>query len=254
VVTLRFSETIKNTDPALVVSRRHEEWLLENDHPVYSQRALDFAHQMLTKRDRVRKGTFSASSLGECMREQQFTYLGMSKLPPDAKNAMKMQNGSFMHLRWQMAGLTEGWLWKAEVAVMSTPLGLQGTMDGVCFEDSILELKSINVNGFSRVTAFGPLHPHLFQMATYMLCTGRRKGIFIYECKDNQEYKEIPVTDADVPLDEAELQARAMWASVDQQKLFEPLEKCIDKTGWKYNSCPYRDRCLSIHEWGEVSG
>jgi hypothetical protein len=237
----------------LVVSRRHDAWLLENDHPVYSERAKAFAAMVFRSKDRVRKGTFSASSLGECMREQQFTYLGMPKLPPDQKNAMKMHNGSFMHLRWQMAGLSEGWLKDAEVPIGKNPFNLSGTMDGIVDDDSVLELKSINVNGFSRVTAFGPLHPHLFQMATYMLCSRRERGVFIYECKDNQEYQEIQVSRADLPMDEAEHQAGAMWASVDQQMLFEPLEKCIDKTGWKYNSCPFRDRCLVIHEWGEVA-
>jgi hypothetical protein len=250
---MRFSETIKHSSPELVVSRRHDAWLLENDHPVYSQRALDFAYQMLTKRDRVRKGTISASSLGECQRYQQFVYLGMPKLPHDQKNAMKMQNGAFMHLRWQMAGLTEGWLDKAEVAVANTPLGLMGTMDGVCYDGSILELKSINVNGFSRVMAFGPLLPHLFQMATYMLCTAREKGIFIYECKDNQEYKEIVVGPEDVPIKEARDQALKAWIHIGARELVEPLEKCIDQTGWMYASCPFRDRCLKIHRWEEVA-
>lgn len=250
---MKFSETIKNTDPKLVISRRHEAWLLENDHPVYSQRALDFAYQALTKRDRVRKGTISASSLGECQRYQQFVYLGMPQLPHDQKNAMKMQNGSFVHLRWQMAGLTEGWLDKAEVAVANEPLGLRGSMDGVVYDGSILELKSINNNGFSRVATFGPLVPHLFQMATYMLCTGRDKGIFIYECKDNQEYKEIVVGPEDLPMKEARDLALKSWVNIGARELVEPLEKCIDKKGWMYDSCPFRDRCLSVHDWEEVA-
>ena len=86
-----------------------------------------------------------------------------------------------------------------------------------------------------------------------MLCSDRTSGVFIYECKDNQEYKEIVLTTADVPMLGARKTALAMWDSVERKKLFEPLEKCIDHTGWQYNSCPFRDRCLSIHEWGEVS-
>ena len=251
---MRFSETVKMTAPNLVVSRRHDAWLMENDHPVYSNRAKAFAQHVLSARDRVRKGTLSASSLGECQREQQFTYLGMPKLPPDQKNAMKMQNGSFMHLRWQMAGLTEGWLSQAEVPIGQNQFRLSGTMDGVLYDDSVLELKSINTNGFSRVTTFGPLIPHLYQMATYMLVTKRKKGVFIYECKDTQEYKEIIVGREDLPLDEVEHLALEMWINIGARELVEPLNKCIDKTGWKYNSCPYRDRCLSIHTWEEASG
>jgi hypothetical protein len=249
---VRFSETIKLTAPDLVVSRRHDAWLMENDHPMYSERAKAFAASVFRARDRVREGTFSASSLGECMREQQFTYLGMPKLPPDQKNAMKMHNGSFMHLRWQMAGLTEGWLKAAEVPLGENQYQLSGTMDGIVFDESVLELKSINTNGFSRVTAFGPLIPHLFQMATYLLVSRRKWGVFIYECKDTQEYQEISVGIGDLPMEEAERQAEAMWTSVARKELFEPLNKCLDRTGWKYHSCPFRDRCLAIHDWGEV--
>jgi hypothetical protein len=250
---MRFSETMKLTAPDLVVSKRHDEWLATNDHPKYSMRALEFSYTQLAKTDRVRKGTLSASSLGECPRYQQFVFLGMPKLPMDAKNAMKVQNGSMMHLRWQMSGLTAGWLEEAEVALERNEHGLSGTMDGLLYEGSILELKSINVNGFSRVTTFGPMHEHLFQMATYMLVTERDKGVFIYECKDNQEVKELVVRAEDLPLMQADLKAQSLWAKIEKRELEEPLDKCIDRTGWVYKSCPFRDRCLSIHRWEEVA-
>jgi hypothetical protein len=253
-VTLRFAETVKSTAPHLVLSRRHEDWVGLHDHPIYSTAALQFARNALTYVDRIRKGTVSASSLGECAREQQFTYIGLSKLPFDAKNAAKVANGSFMHLRWQMEGLTEGWLAQAEVPVRSDRYGLTGTMDGVLYEGSILELKSINNNGFGRVAAFGPLIPHLFQMATYMLCTSRDKGVFLYENKDTQEYTELVVTPDDLPMAEVRARADEVWDAISHKTLFEPLEKCIDREGWKYNSCPYRDRCLSIHTWEEADG
>lgn len=249
---MRFSETIKHVAPELVVSKRHEVWVSENDHPVYSMKAMEFAYAQLAGVDRVRKGTLSASSLGECQRYQQFVYLGFPKLPPDAKNAAKMQNGAFMHLRWQMEGLTEGWLRHAEVPVKSDAYHLMGTMDGVLYNGAILELKSINLNGFSRVMSFGPLHPHLYQMATYMLCSGEEQGVFIYECKDNQEYTEIVVDPDDLPMTEVLIGAERMWQSIQVEKLAEPLGDCIDRKGWKYQSCPFRDRCLGIHNWDQV--
>ena len=250
---MRFGETVKLTDPGLVISRRHDAWVVLHDaHPRYTQRALDFAYLQLTARDRVRKGTVSASSLGECERYQQFVYLGLPKLPPDAKNAAKMQNGSFMHLRWQMEGLSEGWLEEAEVPIGTNGYGLSRTMDGLVYEGSVLELKSTNMNGFRRVQSFGPLLPHLFQMATYLLATRRGKGIFIYECKDNQEYLEIPLDRDELPLTEAEAVARRVHHNIREQTLAEPLGNCIDRTGWVYHSCPFRDRCLHFHEWNEV--
>lgn len=251
---MRFSETVKNTDPDLIVSKLHDAWLAKNDDAVYNQDAIDLAVRELTAKQRDRTGTLSASSLGECNRYQQFVFLGMPRLPPDQKNAMKMHNGSFMHLRWQMAGLSAGWLKAAEVTVRSDEYRIQGTMDGVLYDDSILELKSINNNGFGRVQAFGPLNPHLFQMATYMMCTPRTSGVFIYENKDTQEYREVVVTEDELPILQAKLRADSLWAHIEKKELFEPLNDCIDKKGWKYNSCPFRDRCLKIHKWEEVTG
>lgn len=250
---MRFSETIKHVDPGLVISRRHEDWIVQNDHPVYNQHALELAAHELSKKDRVRRGTLSASSLGECERYQQFVFMGMPKLPMDAKNAAKVQNGSFMHLRWQMEGLTAGWLAQAEVPVKSDAYHLMGTMDGVNYDGSILELKSINSNGFSRVAAFGPLHPHLFQMATYMLCSAREKGVFLYENKDTQEYTEVVVDPDDLPMTEVLIKAEKMWESTQRKVLSEPLSDCMDKKGWKYNSCPFRDRCLFVYDWAEAA-
>jgi hypothetical protein len=249
---MRFSETIKHTSPDLVVSKRHEAWLQVADERMYSQRAIDFAQSQLGKVDRKRQGTISASSLGECERYQQFVYIGMPRLPFDAKNMAKVQNGSFMHLRWQMEGLTEGWLRHAEVAVKSDAYHLMGTMDGVLYDGSILELKSINSNGFSRVSTFGPLIPHLYQMATYMLCTGEEKGVFLYENKDTQEYTEIVVWPDDLPMTEMVSKAERMWQSTRAEVLSEPLSDCMDQKGWKYMSCPYRDRCLTINDWDEA--
>jgi hypothetical protein len=176
----------------------------------------------------------------------------MPKLPPTAQSAMRMHNGAMMHLRWQMAGLTEGWLGDAEVPVHSERLGLKGTMDGILFNDAIVELKSINAHGFSRVATFGPLVPHLFQMATYMLCTGRKQGVFIYENKNDQDYREIPVTAEEVPLAEAEIAAGLVWQTITKRELVEPLSKCLDREGWMYNYCPFRDRCLGIRTWEDV--
>lgn len=249
---MRFGDTVKLTDPGLVVSRRHDAWLARNDHPRYSPTAISFAVKALGQSARKRRGTVSASSLGECLRYQQFVYLGMPQLPPDQQSTMRMHNGSMMHLRWQMAGLSEGWLRDAEVPVHSEEFGLRGTMDGLLYDGSILELKSINAHGFGAVKTFGPHRTHLFQMATYMLCTRRTKGVFIYECKDNQEYTEIPVTAGDLDLPEVRLRARNLWEAIKARELIEPLSKCLDREGWQYRYCPFRDRCLGIKDWDDV--
>ena len=249
---MRFGHTVKLNRPELMVSKRHDAWLRLNDHPVYSVEALMFAVRELTKRDRVRKGTVSASALGGCGRQQQFVYLGMSKLTESQTSAAKMANGTMVHLRWQMGGLTEGWLKQAEVPIKANPLRLSGTMDGIADDDSVVEIKSINARGFAAISTFGAKHEHQYQLGTYLVVSGASRGRFIYENKDTQEYREIVLEAGQLPTEEIRKTAADLWAHIDAQELVEPLNDCLDRKGWRYDYCPFRDRCLKIKDWSEV--
>ena len=257
---MKFGELIRSSRPDLIISRRYDAWMEKNSNPVYSSSALHFGLSALEAQaaPRDRRGTFSASSLDSCMRKQQFTFLGMPELPPSAKLAAIFQNGTFMHIRWQMAGLTEGWLAAAEVPVPSgNELKLSGTQDGIAYEGSIVEFKSINTNGFSNVATFGPKEAHLAQGATYAACTGAEKVTFIYEDKNTQEYREIVKTREELPIAEVTERASALWESVETESLAEPLHSCTTKTGQQYNSCQFRNVCLSVRGYEharEVAG
>ena len=252
---MKFSELSKyRIDSDLVVSARHEKWLSENSNPVYSEKALDFAVDALEAqaKPRDRRGTISASSLGYCRRKQQFTYIGMPELPPTPKTAGIFQNGTFMHIRWQMAGLTEGWMRDAEVPVGRNDYGLSGTQDGIADDDSVIELKSTNSNGFNRVMTFGPLGGHPFQVGTYVLTTGAEKGVLIYENKDTQDFKEFVLYRDDLPLDEIEVINDKLWEKVAGQELLDMLPECEIKTGYKYAGCPFRNVCPAMKSWKQA--
>lgn len=251
---MKFGELLKHNKPGLVISPRHDEWMKSNGNPKYSDAALKFgAEQMaLQATPRDRRGTFSASSLNTCYRKQQFTFLGMPELPPTPKTAGIFQNGTFMHIRWQMAGLTEGWLWEGEVPLPENSLNLSGTRDGVAYDGSVVEFKSINTNGFARVNTFGPKEDHLAQVGTYVAAGGHDKAILIYEDKNTQEYKEFVIPAEELPLKEIEMQAHNIQNLTRAEQLHEPLSSCLAKEGYRYTSCPFRDRCLKIHNWDEA--
>lgn len=249
---MKFGELASHKREKLVISPRHDAWLVENGNPTYSEEAKAFLAREIGKPDRKREGTFSASSLDSCGRQQQFKFLGLPQLRLDPRTSGIFQNGTMMHLRWQMAGLTEGWLSQAEVPIEKNEHGLSGTMDGVNYDGSILELKSINSNGYRSVTSFGPKKAHLFQGATYALASGREQVVFIYENKDTQEYIEKVIDRDDLPMQEAAQRAEMLWTATDERRLLEPRGKCIDKEGWEYHSCPFRDRCLKIRSWEEA--
>lgn len=252
---MKFGDLAKyKIDSDLVISPRHEQWLAKNANPVYSKRALDFGVEQLAlqAKPRDRRGTVSASSLGSCRRRQQFTFIGMPELPPSAKTAQIFQNGTFMHIRYQMAGLTEGWLADAEVAVGRNKYWLSGTQDGIAYDGSVVELKSANSNSFNRVMTFGPLAGHPFQVGTYVLTTDAEKGVLLYENKDTQDFKEFVLTRDELPLREIQEINDKLWDQIEQRELVEPLDDCLAKTGYKYTGCPFRKDCLKVRTWGEA--
>jgi hypothetical protein len=224
----------------------------ENSNPVYSEAALEFGRQALANQanQRDRTGTISASSLESCGRRQQFTFMGMPELPPTSKLAAIFQNGTYMHIRWQMAGLTEGWLVEAEVPIPTNDLSFSGTMDGILYDDSVLELKSINTNGFNQVQTFGPKVGHYMQIACYMLATNRTKGVIIYEDKNTQEYSEHVVELKEDLIEEVIIRNTWIWEKTTSKTLIEPLDKCLAGEGYQYLGCPFRDRCLTFEGWG----
>lgn len=237
----------------LEISARHDRWMRKNSNPHYTEAALDFGREQLAAqaRPRDRRGTISSSSLGSCWRRQQFTFMGVKEEPPQPKLAGIFQNGTFMHIRWQMAGMTEGWLVAPEVPVPTNAFRLSGTMDGITDKDSVVEFKSCNSNKFRQVLAFGPLPGHEVQLATYLLTSGREKGVFIYEDKDTQDYTEIVKTADELPLDEVAAGANMLWERIDNRVLVEPLEECLAKSG-KYNTCPFKKVCLPTMTWEEA--
>lgn len=249
-----FGEKIKKAQAELVVSPRHDVWLVNNPNPQYSTEALKFAQEQLywQGHPRNRKGTVSASSLGSCRRRQQFTFLGLPEAKPAPRTAQIFQNGTMMHIRWQMAGLTEGWLAQAEVPVGKNDLNLSGTIDGIADDDTIVEFKSINTDGYRGVNTFGPKHEHKTQVATYMLTTGREKAVIIYEDKNTQDYTEF-VVPMDQELEfEVKASASQTWGLIKQENLAEPLPKCEEQTGVQYSTCPFRERCLMIRDWQDA--
>lgn len=234
-----------------VVAFRHEEWM-RKDEP-FSEEAISFVSQELGKTDRDRKGSFSASGLGSCPRQQQFTYLGLQQLSQSGQRMGVLLNGTFVHLRLQAAGLTAGWLAEAEVPIPENPLGLKGTMDGVIDEGSVLEAKSQNDHGFKRLQyATEAKEEHVFQAATYLVCSGKDKAVILYENKNTQDVKEF-IVKRDDALDEKIIKrALQLQNKTGDEELFDPLPDCVNKKGWRYDYCPFKDRCLKIKNFKEA--
>ena len=244
---MKFKELVKAQGKPITM--RHEQWLSHSSNPEYSQKALDFAAKVLAQDiggNRRRETNFRASSIGVCSRRQVFAVRGYKTRPVESDLANIFATGNFLHLKWQMAGLTEGWLIDAEVPVKSNEYSMGGTMDGIIYDGSLFEYKSINPKGFKSVCEFGPRHDHILQAHGYMWLGDLPAVSFIYEDKGSGEWREFRMERDDLIVEAIIGLTSDMEDHIAAHTLPEPLSKCIDREGPIYRNCPFRDICLEI--------
>jgi hypothetical protein len=99
-------------------------------------------------------------------------------------------NGHAVHSRLQGYLKEMGLLLDAEVEVWNEEFEIYGHCDGVlqlADQKGILEIKSINSNGFWNL--YSPKPEHLVQVHAYMFALGIPRGVLLYEEKDGQHLK-----------------------------------------------------------------
>lgn len=246
-------DTIKAVKQDLPITMRHETWVTENPDPVYSQKALDFAAKQLAGKSgsqRLRKRMFRASSAGTCHRKQVFGYLGMpGRKEVDSKLANIFSTGNMMHLKWQLAGLSEGWLTDAEVPVDRDDLRAGGTMDGVTYTGGGFEFKSINSRGYNGVHLYGPKDLHLYQTDHYMYLGDLESFSIIYENKDTGDWREFLHHRDEDRMERVAASLETLGAHVDNKKLPPVLAECKSGTGTTFRQCQFKDICLKTKGW-----
>lgn len=253
---MRLNDLVKATKADLPITVRHEQWLIANPNPVYSEEALQFNDAHLRGEvggHRDRKLAFRASGMGACARKRIFARMGTVGISEQYSSAQAniFETGNDYHRRWQRAGLTEGWLIEAEVPLYSEELDLGGTMDGRIYDGSLFEFKSINSNGFKWVSQQGRPRPdHLSQVAAYKLLDPTLTAAsVVYENKDNGEWREYRVHfDAEIMEPMLTEMVNLKLAMVNH-KLPVVLDDCSHRKGATYRQCPFRDVCLTTKRW-----
>lgn len=249
---MKLNQLLQAHQNQLTITPRHEAWLAANPNASYSDEAKAFLAEELGKPQRDRTKSFSASGAGSCMRKRQFEFLGLPRRPFRTSLIQVFHNGTFAHLRWQAAGLSEGWLKAAEVPVVRSEYMLKGTMDGITFNDRGLEIKTINSNGFRGIMQYGGKREHLYQIASYVLAGGPDQWVLLYEDKDTNEYKEINFTpDADL-LKRVIIEQTKLVEATAQERLIPMKDECWAKQGTEYLQCQFRDICPTMKSWEQA--
>lgn len=234
----------------LKITPRHEEWLRTNPNASYTELAREFLGTEIGKPQRDRTNTFSASGQGQCPRRRQFAFLGMPEGSHfNSRTISIFHNGVWTHLRWQLAGLSAGWLVHAEVPARDDVLMLTGTLDGITDDGWGVEIKSINSNGYNRVFTYGIKVEHKAQADAYLLMTDLPGFCFIYENKDTQDYREIVYHRDEEALKIIRAAQQRLAEATHARVLFGVKGACEEQTGTEYLQCPFRSTCLSVRNW-----
>lgn len=256
VLMAGLKDLVRAVQDDLPITVRHERWMLANVDPTYSEEAIAFSDDFLRgkvggkRAGRARR--FRASGMGKCARKRVFERIGHPGISEDYSSAMAnvFATGNFMHRKWQMAGLTEGWLVAAEVPLENTEMDLGGTADGFIWDGSLFELKTINDRGYSWVTRQrDPNHEHKKQTAAYKLLKPElTKASIVYENKNTGEWREYRVEFTDELMQEVVDELDELRHAVEHKVLPEPLSKCQIKEGTEYRRCPFRETCLALYD------
>ena len=119
------------------------------------------------------------SQAGVCLRARYYARTGATRdsASVDARTRRIFDNGTKTHERLQEYLLKQGMLLMDEVPVQNAEYNIQGHTDGVLklsnSERGILEIKSINSNGFSSLK--GAKEDHRKQGLVYIFCLEERR-------------------------------------------------------------------------------
>lgn len=239
---MKLGERIKLARGENWLISRYEEWLLA-DHDPEAEAAI--AQEIISRPERDRTQGWSASSAGRCEREQLFRAIGapFGGFKVGVHNIF--QNGHYVHLRHQVAGLRMGYLSEVEVPVRLDEYNVRGTMDGICSDGGGAEFKSINDYGFRGVRQFGPLDEHLLQVDAYMVASGIPFFRILYENKNDNTMKEFMVERNEKRFEKNKEAWLSMSKHLEEKTMPRVLDECMNFKG-RYLQCPYASVCLEV--------
>lgn len=243
-------------------------WLLQHGDEALPDDVVDRVTGLMRVQPRDRSRTFSASSAGRCLREQELTYCGIQPgTPTDPQLQNIFNDGKWRHLRWQAMLLAAGILYDIEWTLRWPAKDAVGTMDGLGLvgsdhpnvmwrdEDFGMELKGVSTFVFQRIEKGDRdiKAEHLRQVHRYFILSGGIKlFVIIYEDKTTQRWLEWVVTPDPALLAEQERELDVLNNAIDQRRLHPMLSMCKQGVGQQWNDCKYGGRggpCQRAGTW-----
>ena len=157
----------------------------------YIIKDLDLYLLSLNEEDNDRAVNVNApSQIGKCLRQRFYARTGATRdsNAVDARTRRIFDNGTKTHERLQQYLAEQGMLLMDEIPVLNEYYNIQGHTDGLIavskVEKAILEIKSINSNGFTQLKT--AKDEHVQQGLSYVYCVEERRK-YLHEHYDSLE-------------------------------------------------------------------
>lgn len=248
---MKFGDAMRLAQNTDWIKPRYYEYL-KGKRDVAGEQVVTEALLGVPERDRTK--SWAASGAGKCLRQRQFSFLGMPGKPPDEHSLNIFLNGTWVHMRHQVVGTVAGYLQCVEEPLKNTELNLIGTMDAVDTTGVPVEYKSINQHGYAQVRAFGPKAEHNQQLHSYMLAGGFDGGRVVYENKNTNDILEFFVEKDDKIITDIRDDLENLNLATQNEYLLPMLPECTKKEG-QYRWCPFASQCPTAGQelfWKEI--
>lgn len=234
------------------------------EHEVIPEDEEDFAFMLdliKTRSTPRKKGVFSPSMLGSCLRQAYFAKRGTEKhMTANPQTNGYFLTGNFLHFKWQFAlhkahraGMLE--LLGVEVRVMDGEFG--GTIDALVRIDGIVyvvDFKGINIIDFQRTVKRGAKQEYRKQIVGYAKIAAKVLDLEIEHCLLISESKSGPISGRGSPIAlhetkvavkdfEGEVAKRLRTLRWYDHKDELPPISCVSTKHMGFVECPFQRYC-----------
>jgi len=260
----KYAYDLIGTDPdSVIVSAAYDEYLLKNPDVVARPEIFEKVMREILNKPRDRSRSFSASSAGYCMRRQELAFLGQRQKPNLEPRGIRIfNNGTFVHLRWQIGLLSAGIIDDIEFLVTMPKLRARASLDGLGTAvggrwggaDFGWEHKGrMSFSWAAQDRAGAPDVKTGKQVDMQMLLTGFDVWSVTNENKDTQEVSEFVIQRDESRIKDARNELVELNAAIDKQRLHPMLPECVkqNKTG-EFFKCPFGGvggACINSGSW-----
>jgi CRISPR-associated protein Cas4 len=194
----------------------------------------------LSQQTEKERSHFYISEAGKCARAIYFTWKKLPKKAKEARILRIMDHGDYTHMRIMSVLFSLGLVKATEITIPAQEI-IHGRADAIVNindEPWVVEIKSINSYGFQKLER--PKKEHVCQIQLYLHYFKIKKGVLIYENKDNQDLREFEV-EYDEKFAKALVEDFHILKHMIDNNIIPPVPNDMEE--WECNYCDYSEEC-----------